>query len=53
MANADIARELGIGVGTVERHVHDILERWQLSSRVGIAGVVGAHGVERSVHVAE
>jgi DNA-binding NarL/FixJ family response regulator len=37
--NADIARDLGIGVKTVEKHVSEILRRWHVESRVGIARI--------------
>lgn len=37
--NADIARELGIGVKTVENHVSEILRRWGATSRTGIARI--------------
>lgn len=35
--NAEIARDLGISVKTVEMHVSDVLERWGMRSRVEIA----------------
>lgn len=37
--NAEIARRLGIGVKTVEKHVSEILRRWDTTSRVGIARI--------------
>ena len=37
--NAEIARELGIGIKTVESHVSEILRRWGSSSRAGIARI--------------
>jgi DNA-binding NarL/FixJ family response regulator len=42
--NADIARELGVGVKTVEKHVSEILRRWGLESRVGIVRVALREG---------
>lgn len=38
-SNSDIARELGIGIKTVESHVSEILRRWGASSRAGIARI--------------
>jgi DNA-binding NarL/FixJ family response regulator len=40
LGNAEIGRELGLSVKTVERHISDILRRWDVSSRVGIARIV-------------
>jgi DNA-binding NarL/FixJ family response regulator len=38
LANKQIARQLGISVGTVKIHVHRILEKTGLPSRAAIAG---------------
>lgn len=38
--NRDVADRLGLSVRTVERHVADILERWDLGGRTAIARVV-------------
>ena len=35
--NAEIASELGVSVKTVERHVGEILRRWEMRSRVAVA----------------
>ena len=35
--NDAIARDLGVSVKTVEKHVSEILRRWQVASRIGIA----------------
>lgn len=35
--NDAIAAELGVSVKTVEKHVSEILQRWQVASRIGIA----------------
>jgi len=37
--NEAIAVELGVSVKTVEKHVSEILRRWQVASRIGIARV--------------
>lgn len=37
--NDAIALELGVSVKTVEKHVSEILRRWQVASRIGIARV--------------
>ena len=37
--NDAIARDLGVSVKTVEKHVSEILRRWQVASRIGIARV--------------
>lgn len=37
--NEAIAGELGVSVKTVEKHVSEILRRWQVASRIGIARV--------------
>ena len=37
--NETIAAELGVSVKTVEKHVSEILRRWQVASRIGIARV--------------
>ena len=42
LSNAEIARDLGLSVKTVERHITDIMSRWQLSSRAQIARVARA-----------
>jgi DNA-binding NarL/FixJ family response regulator len=42
LANPAIATELGVSVRTVEKHVGDVLRRWSLRSRVGIARAVVA-----------
>ena len=34
--NEEIARELGISIKTVEKHVSEILRRWRVTSRIGI-----------------
>lgn len=36
-SNEAIAAELGVSVKTVEKHVSEILRRWQVASRIGIA----------------
>ena len=38
-SNEAIAAELGVSVKTVEKHVSEILRRWQVASRIGIARV--------------
>lgn len=35
--NDAIAADLGVSVKTVEKHVSEILQRWQVASRIGIA----------------
>lgn len=40
LPNRDVADRLGLSVRTVERHVADILERWDLAGRTAIARVV-------------
>jgi DNA-binding NarL/FixJ family response regulator len=37
LRNDGVAAELGISLRTVERHVSDILQRWQLGSRTALA----------------
>lgn len=37
LTNEAIARDLGVSVKTVEKHVSEILRRWQVASRIGIA----------------
>jgi DNA-binding NarL/FixJ family response regulator len=37
LTNEAIAHELGVSVKTVEKHVSEILRRWQVASRIGIA----------------
>jgi len=37
LTNDAIATELGVSVKTVEKHVSEILRRWQVASRIGIA----------------
>jgi DNA-binding NarL/FixJ family response regulator len=37
MTNEQISHELGISVKTVEKHVTEILHRWHVASRVGVA----------------
>ena len=34
--NEEIARDLGISIKTVEKHVSEILRRWNVTSRIGI-----------------
>jgi DNA-binding NarL/FixJ family response regulator len=36
-SNEDIATEMQISIKTVEKHVSEILRRWQVTSRIGIA----------------
>lgn len=38
-SNDEIARDLGISIKTVEKHVSEVLRRWEVSSRIGIARV--------------
>ena len=40
--NAEIGSDLGLSVKTVEKHVGEILRRWDVGSRVGIARIVRA-----------
>jgi DNA-binding NarL/FixJ family response regulator len=47
--NAAIAAELGISARTVERHVSDILARWNLGSRTAIARAVADRAFGRHV----
>ncbi len=48
-SNAAIGARLGIGVKTVEKHVSDILRRWSIASRAGIAMIaVADRGREES-----
>jgi DNA-binding NarL/FixJ family response regulator len=44
LGNAEIGSELGLSVKTVERNISDILHRWGVSSRVGIARTLIAAG---------
>jgi len=37
LTNEAIALDLGVSVKTVEKHVSEILRRWQVASRIGIA----------------
>ena len=37
LTNEAIAADLGVSVKTVEKHVSEILRRWQVASRIGIA----------------
>ena len=37
LTNDAIANDLGVSVKTVEKHVSEILRRWQVASRIGIA----------------
>jgi DNA-binding NarL/FixJ family response regulator len=37
LTNEAIATDLGVSVKTVEKHVSEILRRWQVASRIGIA----------------
>ncbi len=37
LTNDAIATDLGVSVKTVEKHVSEILRRWQVASRIGIA----------------
>ena len=37
LTNDAIAADLGVSVKTVEKHVSEILRRWQVASRIGIA----------------
>ena len=39
LTNEAIAARLGVSVKTVEKHVSEILRRWQVASRIGIARV--------------
>ena len=38
-SNDEIARDLGISIKTVEKHVSEVLRRWEVTSRIGIARV--------------
>jgi DNA-binding NarL/FixJ family response regulator len=40
LSNEAIAGELGVSTKTVEKHVSEILRRWDVSSRIGIARIV-------------
>lgn len=40
LGNAAIAERLGVSVKTVEKYVSEILRRWELSSRTGIARMI-------------
>jgi DNA-binding NarL/FixJ family response regulator len=40
LSNQAVADRLGVSVRTVERHVADVLERWGLAGRTGIARAV-------------
>lgn len=42
LPNRAVAAELGISVKTAEKHIGEILRRWGLTSRTGIAHVVAA-----------
>jgi DNA-binding CsgD family transcriptional regulator len=45
LTNKEIARRLGLGVGTVKIHIAGIFERWDVRGRVGIVvRVVGPNG---------
>jgi DNA-binding NarL/FixJ family response regulator len=44
--NADIADRLGIATRTVEKHVSDAMQRWGVTTRVGL--VVRAAGLDRA-----
>ncbi|WP_375383970.1 LuxR C-terminal-related transcriptional regulator [uncultured Microbacterium sp.] len=44
MPNREIARHLGVGVSTVEKHVTAVLRRWDVESRAGIVSVALASG---------
>ncbi|MEP6479316.1 MAG: LuxR C-terminal-related transcriptional regulator [Rhodoglobus sp.] len=39
-SNRAIGEQLGISVKTVEKHIGEILQRWSVSSRTGIASIV-------------
>lgn len=41
-SNREIAERLEISVKTVEKHIGEILQRWSVSSRTGIASIVAA-----------
>jgi DNA-binding NarL/FixJ family response regulator len=43
LGNAEIGRDLGLSVKTVEKHIGEIFRRWNVGSRVGIARIVRAH----------
>jgi DNA-binding NarL/FixJ family response regulator len=47
--NAEISRELGLSVKTVEKHIGEIFRRWKVTSRVGVARIVraGSGGARR------
>lgn len=49
LTNAAIAAELGISVKTVEKHVSEVLRRWGLESRVGIASTARERDIDGSV----
>ncbi|MGV8884143.1 MAG: LuxR C-terminal-related transcriptional regulator [Microbacteriaceae bacterium] len=36
LSNENIARELGVSVKTVEKHVSEIFRRWNVASRIGV-----------------
>jgi DNA-binding NarL/FixJ family response regulator len=47
-SNDEIARDLGISIKTVEKHVSEVLRRWEVTSRIGIARVALGNSVDRS-----
>ncbi len=49
-SNDEIARDLGISIKTVEKHVSEVLRRWEVSSRIGIARVALGNAAEREPH---
>lgn len=44
LGNSEIARELGVSVKTVEKHIGEIFRRWNVTSRVAIARLVRGRG---------
>lgn len=47
-SNHEVASDLGISVKTAEKHIGEILRRWNLTSRTGIANVVIARSRPRA-----
>jgi len=37
LSNEQIARELGVSIKTVEKHVSEVFRRWQVASRIGVS----------------
>jgi DNA-binding NarL/FixJ family response regulator len=48
LPNSAVAAELGISKKTAEKHIGEILRRWGLTSRTGIAHVMAAHPRRRA-----